>query len=269
MEAFMSTMDKIENVKEQYKDDKNLSKRSNLHAKHSTNKQGLFPWLFEKYKFSKGCRILELGCGNGLQWENRIEQLPDDCILVLSDFSDGMVKVVWDKYSNHKNFLAQKIDIQSIPFPDNCLDVIIANHMLYHIPDLSRALSEVKRVLRSGGIFYSATNGNGGMRTYLHDAFKQVNPKISAFTQSFSFNLQNGKEILSEYFTDVQRVDYEDSLSVTNTQDLIDWIKSTITISSYSENDLNGFYEYFENIRQTEGAINIPKEAGLFISTKA
>jgi hypothetical protein len=80
--------------------------------------------------------------------------------------------------------------------------------------------------------------------------------------------LQNGKEILSHYFGDVQRYDFEDSLSVTETQDLMNWLKSTVTIASYSEDDLNGLYDYFEGIRQKEGAINIPKEAGLFISSK-
>jgi Methylase involved in ubiquinone/menaquinone biosynthesis len=265
----MSTMDKLENVKEQYKDDNNLSMRLKLHVKHSTNKQGLFPWLFEKYKFSNGYRILELGCGNGAQWDNRIQLLPTDCFLVLSDFSEGMVNSVWEKYSSQTNMIAQKVDIQSIPFPDNCFDVVIANHMLYHVPDIPKALSEIKRVLKSGGRFYAATNGNGGMRTFLRDAFKQVNPQLETFTKGFSFNLQNGSEILSQYFNDVQRCDYEDSLSITDTKDLIDWLKSSVTLASYSENDLDGLYEYFENIRQKEGAINIPKEAGLFISTKA
>lgn len=264
----MSTMDNTEDVKEQYKDDNNLSVRSKLHAKYSINEQGLFPWLFEKYKFSNGYRILELGCGNGAQWEKQIQQLPADCILVLSDFSEGMVKIVWEKYSKQKNMLAQKIDIQSIPFPDSCFDAVIANHMLYHVPDLSKALSEVKRILKSGGKFYATTNGDGGMRSYLHNAFKHVNPKLNSFAKSYSFSLQNGKEMLSQYFDDVQSYDFEDSLSITKTQDLIDWLKSTITIASYSENDLNGFYDYFEGIRQKEGAINIPKEAGLFISTK-
>ena len=264
----MAKMDNTENVKEQYKDDSNLSIRSRLHTKYSTNKQGFFPWLFEKYEFSGGCRILELGCGNGAQWQDRIEELPDDSVLVLSDFSEGMVKIVWEKYSGCKNMLAQKIDIQDIPFPDNCFDVVIANHMLYHVPDLPKALSEVKRILKSGGSFYATTNGNGGMRPFLRNVFKQVNPKIDAFAKDFSFNLQNGKEMLSQYFDDVQRSDFEDSLSITETQDLMDWIKSTITLSSYFENDLDGLYDYFEDIRQKEGAINIPKEAGLLISKK-
>jgi len=162
----MPAINDIESVKDQYKDDSNLSIRAKLHAKYSTNKQGFVPWLFEKYEFSKGYRILELGCGNGLQWENRIEQLPEGCILILSDLSEGMVKIVWEKYSNHKNFLAQQIDIQNIPFPDNCFDVVIANHMLYHVPDMQKAFSEVKRVLKIGGKFYSSSNGNGGMRTF-------------------------------------------------------------------------------------------------------
>ncbi|GFP76278.1 class I SAM-dependent methyltransferase [Clostridium fungisolvens] len=264
----MSIMDKVENVKEQYKDGNNLAKRTNLHVKHSTNKQGFVPWLFEKYEFSKGYRILELGCGNGTQWENRIHILPEDCTLVLSDFSEGMVKVVWDKYSGQKNMLAQKLDIQNIPFPDNCFDIIIANHMLYHVPNLPKALSEVKRVLKNGGKFYAATNGDGGMRTYLRDAFKKVNQNLNSFTKELSFTLQNGQDLLEKYFDDVQRHDYEDSLSITETQDLIDWLESTVTIATYSKNDLNGFYDYFEAIRQKEGAINIHKEAGLFISTK-
>ncbi|HEX2946543.1 MAG TPA: class I SAM-dependent methyltransferase [Clostridia bacterium] len=264
----MAIRDNTENVREQYKDDSNLSVRSNLHAKYSTNQQGFFSWLFEEYEFLKGYRILELGCGNGLQWHGRISRLPDDCILVLSDFSEGMVKAVWEKYSNEKNLLAQRIDIQSIPFPDNCFDVIIANHMLYHVPDLSKALAEVKRVLKSGGVFYAATNGNGGMHSYLREAFRQVNPGINAFTKDFSFSMQNGLEILGRFFDDVKRYDYEDSLSVTVTEDLTAWLKSAVTISSYSENDLDGFYDYFEGIRQREGAINIPKESGLFISTK-
>ncbi|MDP4090617.1 MAG: class I SAM-dependent methyltransferase [Bacillota bacterium] len=264
----MSKMNNTENVKDQYKDDSNLSIRTRLHEKHSTNKQGFFPWLFEKYEFSKGYRILELGCGNGAQWENRIQLLPPDCILVLSDFSEGMVKIVWEKYTGLKNVLAAKVDIQNIPFPDGCFDVVIANHMLYHVPDLPRALSEVKRILKSGGKFYSATNGNGGMRPFLRNAFKKVNPELDFFTRDFSFNLQNGQKMLNQYFDEVQRCDYEDSLSVTETQDLVDWLKSTITISSYSEDDLEGLYDYFEDIRLKEGAINISKETGLFISRK-
>jgi ubiquinone/menaquinone biosynthesis C-methylase UbiE len=51
-----------------------------------------------------------------------------------------MVRIVWDRYQDNANMLPAKIDIQNIPFPDNCFDVVIANYMLYHVPDLDAAL---------------------------------------------------------------------------------------------------------------------------------
>jgi len=260
---------KSEYVKKQYENDKNLTIRGQLHAKYGTNKkQNWIEWLFEQYKFKNSYRILELGCGNGVQWENRIEKLPDDCTLILSDFSDGMVNIVWEKYSKHKNMLAQRIDIQDIPFPDNCFDAVIANHMLYHVPDISKGISEVRRILKPGCKFYSATNGTNGMNMYIRNAYKKVNPQSDDFPDTSTFSLQNGKDILSEYFQNIERFDFEDSLAVTNTQDLIDWIKSLDKFSVFSEKIFNDLYDYFENIRQKEGAINIPKETGLFISEK-
>jgi len=265
----MAIMNKSENVRQQYTDDKNLSIRMKLHAKHSTNKQGFVPWLFMQYRFSDGGSILELGCGNGGQWEGRIEQLPDNCRLTLSDYSKGMVSMVEEKFSNKfRNVDFKQIDIQDIPFADESFDVVIANHMLYHVPDLNKALLEVRRVLKTGGCFYIATNGNGGFLPFLHNALKRFDAETTAFTQGFSFNLGNGKAILAPYFSSVERVDYEDSLSITETQDLMDWIKSTVSISGYLEEKFEGLYEYFEAIRVRDGAINIPKEVGLFICQK-
>jgi hypothetical protein len=45
-------------------------------------------------------------------------------------------------------------------------------------------------------------------------------------------------------------------------------MKSIISISNYSESDFDKLYSYFENIRIKHGAIDIPKELGVFVSTK-
>jgi ubiquinone/menaquinone biosynthesis C-methylase UbiE len=64
--------------------------------------------------------------------------------------------------------------------------------MLYHVPDLSKAISEVYRVLKPNGTFFAATNGTEGMSKYLHNALKNFNPNIDAFKGENSFNMQNG-----------------------------------------------------------------------------
>ena len=103
----LTNISQVENVKQQYHDDKNLNTRINFNLKYGTNKQGLISWLFGKYDFFENCHILELGCGNGAQWENRIDDLPNGCTLILSDFSNGMVDIVRDKYSKNINFSCQ------------------------------------------------------------------------------------------------------------------------------------------------------------------
>ena len=265
----MAFMNQTQNVEQQFSDDKKLTFRINFYKKYSTNKLCFTLWLFDKYSFTENNSILELGCGNGGQWEGRIERLPKGCKLVLSDFSDGMVYAVKEKYSPlHENVHFQKIDIQSIPFGDESFDVVLANHMLFHVPDLDKALSEVQRVLKTSGCFYSATDGNGGMRPFLHNAIKKFDPDSKAFTEKIPFNLQNGSEILSRYFSFVERFDYKNVLAITETQDLMEWLKSTISISGYSEENLIDLYGYFEALKIRDGAINIPRETGLFVSIK-
>jgi ubiquinone/menaquinone biosynthesis C-methylase UbiE len=179
-----------------------------------------------------------------------------------------MGEIVREKFGEYKQFSFRHIDIQNIPFDDETFDAVIANHMLYHVPDLPKAVSEVKRVLKTGGNFYATTNGNGGMRSFLHEAMKRFQPDTTAFSQTWSFALQNGAEVLGEHFADVKRVDYEDSLSITNTQDLMDWLQSTISAAGYDEKNFGELYDYFEEIRKKNGAINIPKEIGLFTAVK-
>ena len=44
-----------------------------------------------------------------------------------------------------------QMDITDIHLPDNTFDVIICNHVIEHIPDDTRAMAELFRVLRPGG----------------------------------------------------------------------------------------------------------------------
>jgi ubiquinone/menaquinone biosynthesis C-methylase UbiE len=140
--------------------------------------------------------------------------------------------------------------------------------MLYHVPDLGKAISEVSRVLKRDGRFYATTNGNNGLMSFLHKSVKIFDPETTLFSEMFSFNLENGGETLRKYFKNVIMHRYEGALAVTEAQGLVDWIESSINLTKISEGMIVRLHDYFEGIIKREGAVNIPKEAGLFIGTK-
>jgi ubiquinone/menaquinone biosynthesis C-methylase UbiE len=265
----MAEMSNKENVENQYSDKQKLSIRLNFHKKYSTNPVSYHDWLFGFYPMFEGCRILELGCGTGVFWDGKIDKLPNETSLILSDYSQGMVDVTREKFSSNENISFQQIDIQDIPFETDSIDLVIANSMLYHVPDIPKALSEVKRVLKPGGTFTCSTTGKNGMNHWMHHTLKKFNPKIHAFYEGrVSFTMQNGATFLEKYFDKVEAFQYDNATKVTETNDLIEYIRSTISISGITEEQIEGLDQFFEEIRQSQGAIDIPVDAGTFVSKK-
>ena len=51
----------------------------------------------------------------------------------------------------HQPGVSERVDATAIPYPDGAFDILIAHHILEHIPDDQAALREFARVLRPGG----------------------------------------------------------------------------------------------------------------------
>lgn len=255
------------NIIEQYKNAKNLNDRISLHEKYSTNKQGWFNWLFNQIDFSKVNRLLELGCGNGKLWqENKIDLRNRE--IFLSDISEGMVEEVRNKLGSDFNCIVA--DAEKIPFKDSYFDTIIANHVLFYLNDLNMGLKEIDRVLKSDGILYCSTYGKNHMKE-ITEIVQNFDSRISLSNHSLYdiFGLENGESILKEYFFNVKRMDYQDSLEITESKPLIDYIMSC----HGNQNEilgprLNEFKEYIEEILKNNGKIVVTKEAGLFVCRK-
>lgn len=255
------------NIIEQYKNAKNLNDRISLHEKYSTNKQGWFNWLFNQIDFSKVNRLLELGCGNGKLWqENRIDLRNRE--IFLSDISEGMVEEVRNKLGSDFNCIVA--DAEKIPFKDSYFDTIIANHILFYLNDLNLGLKEIDRVLKSDGILYCSTYGKNHMKE-ITEIVQNFDSRINLSNHSLYeiFGLENGEGILSKYFSNIQRMDYKDSLEITESKPLIDYIMSC----HGNQNEilgprLNEFKEYIEELLENNGKIIVTKQAGLFICKK-
>jgi ubiquinone/menaquinone biosynthesis C-methylase UbiE len=140
---------------DQYRTDANLQARIRLHQRFSTNRHGWPRWLFDQLDLHEDARVLELGCGTGVLWATNTHRIPPGWQVVLSDRSPGMLAAV----AGPPVAVRVVADAQAVPFAPASFDVVLANHMLYHVPDRDRALGEIHRVLRPGGQVYAATNG--------------------------------------------------------------------------------------------------------------
>ena len=248
-------------VKEQYAVPKGLDIRLTFHEKYSVNKQGYGEWLVSHYDISDGMTVLEIGCGTGSIWIGR-ENIVSKCgKLILTDLSEGMLETAEKNLGKPDNIEYRKADIQCLPFMDESFDVVIANSMLYHVPDIDRGLGEVRRVLKKGGVFYCTTYGENNFTDKLAEWFKLGGED---FKPNHNFTMQNGKEILSRSFEEIMPVFYEDSLHVTETEDLVEYLRSLASFKAVIDLPVQKIREILKG-HAVDGAIDLPKEYGMFI----
>lgn len=251
-------------LNDQYKDASNLNARLRLHERFSTNKYGWHRWAFDQFKIAPGSHILELGCGPGELWTNNLDRIPDTWDITLSDFSPGMLQEARQALAAIQHqFQFQVIDAQAIPIDDASLDVVIANHMLYHVPDRPRALSEMRRVLKPDGHLYAATVGESNLRE-IDDLIHQIDNSFVWDVAGDEFTLENGVVQLAQWFASVTLRRYEDALVVTEAQPLLDHILSGKAKPALASEKLQRLQALVEQEMSAHGAIHITKDAGLF-----
>jgi len=256
-------------LKDQYKDSANLEARIALHARFSRNQQGWMPWVFEQLALQPGMGVLELGCGPGTLWAENNRRVPAGLRLALSDYSHGMTVVARRALHNGLPAVAYaNIDAAFLPFPDATFDMVIANFMLYHVPDRWRALGEIQRVLRPGGRLCAATVGQAHM-CELDVMARRFDPALDDYHNRYiEFSLENGMEQLSEWFQEVELRRYEDALDVTDAEALAAYFASG-TRAAVTAGQRDQFKAWLEIEMQSHGdVIHITKDSGLFIAYK-
>ncbi|MBN1200237.1 MAG: class I SAM-dependent methyltransferase, partial [Anaerolineae bacterium] len=260
-------------LNEQYRDHTNLSARAALHARFSTNTYGWHPWVFDRLlDLPPTARVLELGCGPGWLWRENLDRIPAGWTITLSDFSPGMVaEAQRHLQAAPRPFNFRCIDAQAIPFADAAFDAVIANHMLYHVPDRASALSEIRRVLKPGGRLFATTIGENHMRD-LHDLLQQLVPEADAWSSlggGVTFTLESGADELQESFDDVTMQRYDDAFVVTEAQPLVDYILSGHLRPVLTGVKLATVTAFINKEIAAKGAIRIGKDSGVFTARRS
>ena len=253
----------------QYANPNNLNARITVHSYFSTGTESWNDFIYRYLKSQPGLKMLALGCGNATQWRSNALRFSSNVQIVLSDLSMGMLKEGRETFKEDARYGFLCLDAQLIPFDKDSFDRVTANHMLYHVPHIDRALQEASRVLRTDGLFMAATNGEAHMHE-LYRLLRQFEPNYQVEDEKHTrFSLENGALQLEEFFKYVDVRIYNSDLWVTDAGLLVDYVYSmwdaNETISQARREEMCA---YFQTLIERDGGIFIRKSTGVFLASQ-
>lgn len=121
-----------------------------------------------KKELNRNMDVLELACGTGIL---SVQLAGNVKMLEATDFSEEMIKQAKQKcHSSRLHFSVQ--DATALPYAPETFDAVIISNALHIMPEPEKALAEIRRVLKPGGIliaptFMAAGSLSGRMRIRL------------------------------------------------------------------------------------------------------
>jgi SAM-dependent methyltransferase len=199
-------------VARQYASEENLEARRALYA----NADGPDPreLAFAAVAEVAPQRVLEVGGGPGELAARVQDEL--GCEVVMLDVSPRMVELAAGRGVD-----ARVGDVQELPFPDESFDVAVAAWMLFHVPDIDRALAELARVLRPAGRLVAVTNSE----THL----AELRRIAGSAAWEHRFRSEDAVDWLSRHFANVTRADAAGWLTIEDDAAIQSWVSSLDT----------------------------------------
>jgi SAM-dependent methyltransferase len=228
---------------QQYAAPDNLTARVSLWAYHDG--PSVTDIALDVLALSGAETVLDVGCGYGRFLAALRERGHRGTLLGL-DASAGMVAAA-------ARTGAEVVvgDATRLPYPDASVDVAVAMHMLYHVPDVPAAVRELRRVLRPGGTLLATTNGayhTAEIQIVMNAALRAVVGRERSFGP-LSFTLENGAAILGTQFTRVERQDQTAVVDVPAAEPVLAYIASFgPALAGVSEQEWPRFLEVAERL---------------------
>ena len=238
----MTRIDDIELIRRDYSDPDRLEER--FRAWREYHDPDLLAIIHDAVAEGAHDQVLEVGCGDG----RFSEQLRDElrARVVAFDFSPGMAAL-----AAMRGLDVQIGDIQVMPWPDHQFDVVVANWMLYHVPDLDRGLQEIRRVLRPGGRLIASTMG----RRHMRELWDMVSDGDSA--PQLEFSSENGAAVLERHFERVEVRPMFGHATFPDREAALRHIRSTLTRAHLAE-----------RLPRFEGPLRVTTTNSMFVATR-
>ncbi len=232
----------------QYASDANLRARQRL-WQFLEPPFDLFGWVLDLTHAAPGSCVLDVGCGNGAY----LARLHAHGATVTGcDLSLGMLRA---------GTAAQPVnaDAQYLPFRRGTFDVVLAAHMLYHVPDQCRAVAEMRRVLAPGGTCVVVTNGAAHVESLRELVETLVQPRNAGWRMfdwaTRAFSLEDGMNTLLTAFDTVElvRPPVTSTVIITDSEVVADYVASVG--DAYQDQVTDDWTDVVESARQAARAV--------------
>jgi len=213
-------------VNKAYHTEEAYTTRTRIHDQYSIPKIDFVDWVLARYDWRGTEQVLDVGSGPGLYFEQLRARLPRG-VVIGADLSLGMARKA--KKAGDTDLILNA-DIQYLPFKRRTFDVVMANHMLYHVPDIELALQEIHRLLKPTGCLIATTNSRDTMpelEQLMRYSLSLLGARnLDADARPYHFYLEDGTMQLSRHFFAVARHDLSTAFVFPSAQPAIDYVNS-------------------------------------------
>jgi ubiquinone/menaquinone biosynthesis C-methylase UbiE len=218
----------------QYRTDANLAARQSIYA-YQQPRIDLPARVIDLAAPAPGATVADVGCGNGAYLAELARRGFAGRVLGL-DLSPGMLAAARDRLSAVGGPALSPVDglggvaliaadATALPLPDGVADLTLAMHMLYHVPDPSQAVRELRRVTRPGGRVVIVLNGRNHLRQ-LRDAVAAARADGIMRSQLERVTLDDGEALAEPYFSTVTRHDFVSELRLPDPAPILEYVRS-------------------------------------------
>jgi len=225
-ETAMFTGQDPDAIQRQYADDNYLRVMQDTHDQYSSPAIDFPNWVLDRCGLRGDEHLLDVGAGAGRYYQPLLARYPSLHYTAL-DISPGMMTGL---------SAVQRIaaDAAALPFASGTFDVILANHMLYHLPNIASGLRETQRILKPDGLLVASTNSAGTMPQLvelMRRGILLLSKPGTPLTQMpppphITFSLENGAQQMARHFYAVVRHDLPGTLVFPDTDSTLRYLET-------------------------------------------
>lgn len=108
-------------------------------------------WLPDAHRIFSGKSVLDIGAGESTYTRMIAENYSPSRIVACELFRERMLPAMRASKASNLSFIAGSCFC--LPFREGAFDVVFGSLVLHQLPDLDRVITEIGRVLKTGGIY--------------------------------------------------------------------------------------------------------------------